>query len=248
MNPGQGESYDKHLTENAALSQKMLWAIDKNLETKSNGLYTDSEFFPFSPGEYDLKTEDVGDTTTGKSYNRKDQAYRRIDGEWLGEFEYLSLYLNTYTNNSSLVLAFEFTDSKKVLLFAADAQTGNWKSWETVKWENPSVSTSKLLSNTVLYKVGHHCSHNATYVKSFEEMTHPELVAMIPVDEANAKAQEWNMPAERLFRKIVDKTNGRVLRMDKGKLRGHTAGWAELPDDHEVKITPLFIDYTLGGL
>ena len=58
----------------------------------------------------------------------------------------------------------------KVLLFAADAQTGNWSSWADVKWDDPGVSTDDLLARTVFYKVGHHASHNATLVAAFEKM------------------------------------------------------------------------------
>ena len=81
--------------------------------------------------------------------------------------------LDTFTNNSSLALAIELVDSGKVLLFAADAQTGNWSSWKDVKWETPDVKTDDLLARTVLYKVGHHASHNATLVETFEKMTIP---------------------------------------------------------------------------
>jgi hypothetical protein len=40
-----------------------------------------------------------------------------------------------------------------------------------------------LFANTVLYKIGHHGSHNATLrEKGLEMMNHPELVAMFPVE------------------------------------------------------------------
>ena len=44
----------------------------------------------------------------------------------------MALSINSYTNNTSIVLAVEITESnpRKVLLFAADAQTGNWLSWQ----------------------------------------------------------------------------------------------------------------------
>ena len=62
--------------------------------------------------------------------------WRRIDGDWLGPAAELALALQSYTNNTSLVLALELGDIGKgdVLLFAADAQVGNWESWQTWQW------------------------------------------------------------------------------------------------------------------
>jgi len=44
---------------------------------------------------------------------------RRIEQEWLYSAEQLALDISDYTNNSSLVLAFELGAGGKVLLFAA---------------------------------------------------------------------------------------------------------------------------------
>jgi hypothetical protein len=57
------------------------------------------------------------------------------------------------------VLAFELGKGGKVLLFAADAQRGNWISW---KDGDQTITATDLLDRTVVYKVGHHGSHNAT--------------------------------------------------------------------------------------
>ena len=59
------------------------------------------------------------------------------------------------------MLAIELVASGKVLLFAADAQTGNWLSWSAVKFKD-GAKLDDLLKRTVFYKVGHHASHNAT--------------------------------------------------------------------------------------
>jgi hypothetical protein len=63
-----------------------------------------------------------------------------------------------------LVLAFELGRGGKVLLFAADAQRGNWISWAANSFKDgrKEVAVRDLLGRTMLYKVGHHCSHNAT--------------------------------------------------------------------------------------
>ena len=63
-------------------------------------------------------------------------AWRRIDRDWLQSAEALALDINRGINNTSLVLAFELQDSKKVLLFVGDAQRGNWKSWTGGSWKD----------------------------------------------------------------------------------------------------------------
>lgn len=148
--------------------------------------------------------------------------WRRIDMDWIGSGENLALSINSYTNNTSLVLAVEICASGKVLLFAADAQTGNWLSWQDLHWpgEGPQgseVNTPDLLKRTVLYKVGHHGSRNATLShKGLEMMTNPDLVAMIPVDEQWAKDEmAWDHPATTLLAQLEQKTLGRVIRTDR---------------------------------
>jgi hypothetical protein len=129
----------------------------------------------------------------------------------------LALYLDDFTNNSSLVLAIELVESGKVLLFAADAQTGNWSSWDAVAWPAGHRGTDDLLARTVFYKVGHHASHNATLVAAFEKTGGSDLCAFIPVHKQDpniTKKGGWKMPAKGLFKRLVEKTEGRVLQMD----------------------------------
>ncbi len=171
----------------------------------------------------------------------------------------LALYLDTYTNNSSLVLAFELVKTGKVLLFAGDAQAGNWISWEKVKWEEgkKDFKTYNLIQNTVLYKVGHHGSHNATLVKALEAMEHPELVAMIPVDKSDPnikKKKGWKMPAKNLYKRLKEKTKFRILLMDDGfadgcdpKKNKSQSKWSELPFTPKIEKNKLYIEYVVHG-
>jgi beta-lactamase superfamily II metal-dependent hydrolase len=151
------------------------------------------------------------------------QNWRRIDTDWLGTAEQLALAINARTNNTSLVLAMEMTESEphKVLLFAADAQTGNWLSWEKLSWPGEGtgqgeVTVADLLRRTVLYKVGHHGSRNATLrQQGLEMMVSSNLVAMIPVDQRWANEEmHWDHPAEKLLGRLKDRTRGRVIRTD----------------------------------
>ena len=63
-----------------------------------------------------------------------DQSWRRIDLDWLGMSADLAMQLDDRTNNTSLVLAFEFTDTKRVLLFTADAQVGKLAELAGLSW------------------------------------------------------------------------------------------------------------------
>jgi hypothetical protein len=150
-------------------------------------------------------------------------AWRRIDADWLAPAEQLALDVNSKTNNTSLVLAIELADTqpRKVLLFAADAQVGNWLSWHQLSWPGDSadddrVTAADLLRRTVLYKVGHHGSRNATLSeKGLEMMESADLVAMIPVDQNWAnEVMDWEHPAEKLLKRIEEKSRGRIVRTD----------------------------------
>ncbi len=147
-----------------------------------------------------------------------DPGWRRIDADWLDGAEQLALALDDATNNTSLVLALEIAASRKVLLFAADAQVGNWLSWHSVHFGDGADAATgpDLLARTVFYKVGHHGSHNATLkAKGLELMTSPELVAFIPVDHAMAVKKRWGqMPLPNLVQALGERCQGRVVRVD----------------------------------
>ena len=121
------------------------------------------------------------------------------------------------------MLAFEFTASKRVLLFAADAQVGNWLSWNDLKFGTgtDSVTGPDLLARTVYLKVGHHGSHNATLkAKGLERMSDPDLAAFIPVNEQDAKRIGWRqMPFRGILDDLESRTMGRVIRADDAWLR-----------------------------
>lgn len=165
--------------------------------------------------------------------------WRTIDDAWLHGADQLSLLLDNVVNNLSLALAFELVDRGEVLLFPGDAQVGNWLSWGGLSWpaedgggKGRTVTAADLLARTVFYKVGHHGSHNATLMEGgLEAMTHPDLVAAIPVKEAFAEQKGWEMPAQVLYRRLLEKTRGRVIRADGS---GPTLSDPARPPDVEV--------------
>lgn len=145
------------------------------------------------------------------------------------------------------MLAFEFPKTGEVLLFVGDAQVGNWQSWAsvnfTVKGRIQPLPAHDLLNRTVFYKVGHHCSHNATLKKGgLELMTRDDLVAFVPLDKATAKNQGkhgWDMPAAPLFTALNARAGKRVVisdRAEKVSAEARKAGVIE---------TKTYIDYFL---
>lgn len=164
------------------------------------------------------------------SYFDSINAWRRIDTDWLLSANTFALAADNFVNNTSLVLAFELPPAtpwarRNILLFVADAQVGNWLSWETIPaWTprdgaRPAQNVTKpdiddLLRRTVLYKVGHHGSHNATLKeKGVEKMTADgSLTALVPVSPAVATNVGWSeMPLRTLLDTLAERTGGRVV-------------------------------------
>ena len=184
------------------------------------------------------KDEDKISNTTKDFYESqyfKGPDWRRIDGDWLGAAEQLALNLDSDTNNTSLVLALEFGNpgEGKIALFVGDAQVGNWLSWtdQTYKAGGHVKNIDEIFERTILYKVGHHGSHNATLKRDSRqptaadkfgspyglELMRSDLIAMIPVDRAAAEKKmpiPWHMPHPPLYESLLRKTAGRVLRAD----------------------------------
>lgn len=212
--PRTGESYDAALASTALQASKFLDAARRG----KGGASAEEENYPFNEiFKRKSAKQSAALREIMRRYKQRGDSWRTIDDDWMQQAGALALYLDTFTNNSSLVLAIELMLSRKVLLFAADAQTGNWASWKEVKWENSEVTTDDLLARAVFYKVGHHASHNATLVEAFEKMSHPDLVALIPVHKKDpniTKKNGWKMPAKNLFKRLVEKTDHRVLQMD----------------------------------
>ena len=169
-----------------------------------------------------------------RSYLEPAAAWRRVDGDWLGAAEALALDLASDTNNTSLALALEWgkPDKARVLLFAADAQVGNWLSWRDQSYgdDGRKVKIDQLLNRVLLYKVGHHGSHNATVRRDPRDLSTADpngapfglelmndIIAMIPVDHDAVRKNmpdPWLMPHKPLYVKLREKARRRVLRSD----------------------------------
>jgi len=205
------------LTRHLAMSQKEMQF--KGLIDLANGTHTS----PFNDKYAARGTEK---TELEKKYNSRDMNWRQIEEDWLDSSDELAIALTDFVNNTSLAFAMEFEDSGKVLLFPADAQSGNWMSWhdKTVKdnmEKNGGKNAETLLNKTVFYKVGHHGSHNGTASKSgLEMMPNTGMIAFMPLIKDKVP-YVWdrtgkNFPAIPLYNKLIDKTNGAIVRTDEG--------------------------------
>lgn len=192
-----------------------------------------------------------------------DAAWRRIDHEWLRSAESLALSLNTGINNTSLVLAFELPHTRKVLLFVGDAQRGSWISWPRCEWkENGETVTARdLLGRTVLYKVGHHGSHNATLDGAVYD-PHPnlawmargeyggEFTAMITAVNQWAVHDNdppWHHPLPSIRRALLKKAQGRVFQTDVARPEKPANVTDEAWEDFEARadFRELYFDCTI---
>jgi hypothetical protein len=184
------------------------------------------------------------------------EPWRKIDNDWLLASANLALQVDNAINNTSLVLAFEIIETGDVLLFAGDAQIGNWKSWQERTFKIPGggkVTTKELLERTIFYKVGHHGSGNATLRSGLAAMTSPKLVAAIPTDEKWASdVKGWEMPAPKLKPALRERTKGRIIRADPGRaaIRKPKAGISQAAWTRFAKSVTeedLFVDYEVPG-
>jgi len=165
-------------------------------------------------------------------------SWRRVDTAWLEGASDFALQLDSLTNNTSLVIAIELGDGD-VLLFAADAQVGNWLSWQDLTWtaQGRTVSGPDLLQRTRCYKVGHHGSHNATLREQGLETMRTLSAALLPVDCAMAIKKNWTrMPLPSLVERLRSLTGDRLLQSDRPRPEALSAQVAE---------TKLYFEYSL---
>jgi len=274
INPGKNrETYDKKKAALGAFGMSWTWAAamsgHASLSGVDNQVSDESDFersMPFDR-KWRLNLKELAEGTTAdffQDHYLSGEAQRRIDGDWLWTgAQQLALYMESYTNNTSLVLAFELPKSKRVLLFAGDAQVGNWLSWHDIEefkskdGQTLSTKAADLLANTVLYKVGHHGSHNATLrEKGLELMSHPELVAMLPVESTAVDRLGYGeMPLGSLVEALRQRAEGRVLRLDERWQGGKCPGtWRQgmslarlSPEAFQAGAgqRPVYIEYTI---
>ena len=215
----KGDAYEKEKTAFFDGFESMLGAVESGMEGNA---VTDFDNRPF-----DRRREIPLEVARRSEFFQTLYAFDSEHPEWFRSIEdlafdtlgNLALRMDNYINNTSLVIAFRLP-SGQVLLFPGDAQGGNWKSWadpeKPLAFEDEKTNARELLANTVLYKVGHHGSHNATpRTYGLELMTHPDLRAFVPVDAAIATAARYGeMPLHAIMDALGKKPGGAVFRSD----------------------------------
>jgi hypothetical protein len=240
--------------EPSALNAFLIPLLDPPLDVDEEGAETKSaeradrdvydRSFPFAraygiplPKAESEATADPSRYPALNAYFAEINHWRRIDLDWLMAAKQVAEWVDDFVNNTSLALAFELPamagGERKVLLFVADAQVGNWLSWDKIgKWKprngaQPSQKTAnmeKLLQRAAFYKVGHHGSHNSTLkAKGVERMrTSGKLTAFVPVSTRVAKAAGWGkMPLPNIMNALDELTGGRVV-LSHGAVWPHT--------------------------
>ena len=228
-----------------------------------DAVFDDTKLQAFFSAHYGRETE--GTVPVPNNGEVPDNAaWRRLTADDVADAGALMLAMNNATNNASLVLAFELTKGGKVLLFAAEAQAGNWRSWADDHFMDGrrKVTAADLLARTVVYKVGHHGSHNATLngdagsprpslgwmARAPQSAT--EFTALITAVEAWAHQTpkpKWNHPLPAIKAALEKKAGGKVLQTDSdlptGPVGRGAAGWQDFR--RRVTETPLYFDLVI---
>ncbi len=157
---------------------------------------------------------------------------------------------NNMINNQSLVTLFSFKG--KTLLFAGDAQWGNWANFlYGGKIADDLAPASKtILGQLDFYKVGHHGSTNATPIDALKAMK-DGCVAM-----CSTEPKAYNLvPKPALIAAIKQKTGNKFARSDQVLAGDKTAITAEAGTDlpgifkantaQNASGTAGYIDYTM---
>lgn len=122
-------------------------------------------------------------------------------------------------NNQSLVILFTFRG--KTLLFAGDAQWGNWQNFlfggafGTAGHDGLSQDAKRILGGLDVYKVGHHGSTNATPIDALSAMR-DDCIALCSTQPGayGTIANNTEVPRIPLVAALMKKTHNQVARSD----------------------------------
>jgi hypothetical protein len=147
----------------------------------------------------------------------------------------LAFALDQVMNNTSLVLC--FTIGGRSLLFAGDAQYGNWR------WWLDNEDSKAILARIAFLKVAHHGSVNATPRDAVERLG-DQVAAMISTQNV-----PWDsIPRLPLVEQLESATHNHLVRSDSLSLAAHTdaptgPALATLPPGFSAG--DLWYDYTI---
>jgi beta-lactamase superfamily II metal-dependent hydrolase len=152
-------------------------------------------------------------------------------------------------NNQSLVVLFSFAG--KNLLFAGDAQWGNWENFlyggafGTPGHTEMTKQATDILQTIDFYKVGHHGSRNATPKDAVAAMLRPGCACM-----CSTQIGAYNeVPREPLMHALSTQMKGKLARSDQVAVKGTApdAAAGPLPQagGFDAPTKELFIDYNI---
>jgi hypothetical protein len=150
-------------------------------------------------------------------------------------------------NNQSLVILFTFRG--KNLLFAGDAQWGNWENflyggaYGTPGHTELTARSKNILGELDFYKVGHHGSANATPKDAVTAMRHG-CAGMCSTQEGAYN----EVPRDPLLDALSAKMNGQLARSDQVAATNNVPANKDagpLPSSFKDPTGMLFIDYEL---
>lgn len=118
------------------------------------------------------------------------------------DYDNLAFALDKAINNTSVVVLFSF--GRERMLFAGDAQWGNWKGWVE------DASAQEILGQVTFYKVAHHGSVNATPVHAVKALPQNGFVAMV-----STQSTPWpSIPRAPLVDALTARAGGKLARSD----------------------------------
>ena len=143
------------------------------------------------------------DTAIGDTMTRLSEADRiSLEAAASSPPEELAFALDQARNNESVVALLSYRG--KNLLFAGDAQYGNWRWW--LDNEKPDL----ILPEVSFFKVAHHGSVNATPKDALERMTDGGFAAMV-----STQGTPWpSIPRVPLMQRLSEKTKQKLVRSD----------------------------------
>jgi beta-lactamase superfamily II metal-dependent hydrolase len=116
--------------------------------------------------------------------------------------EDLAFALDKAINNTSVVVLFSF--GRERMLFAGDAQWGNWKGWIE------DAAAQEILGQVTFYKVAHHGSVNATPVHAVNALPQNGFAAMV-----STQSTPWpSIPRIPLVEALAKQAGGKLARSD----------------------------------
>jgi hypothetical protein len=225
--PKNREFIFKEGKQGSDVYHKSMSLDESTLAARAFQRFTDQSVKPDLPFR-DEFTEGVVTSVQKGLYNDPDNVWRKIDNEWLMSAGTLALRLTSHINNTSLALAIESENSKKVILMPGDAEYGSWESWHMISFWNKKGKDGKihfvedLLSRTSFYKVAHHLSFNGTALeKGIAMMPESNLVAMATLDRDRI-SNRWKstMPNKHLLSELIRRTGGRFFIMNESEIDG----------------------------